>query len=388
MTRHPERLVSVDELATDPHPVLASLRRDAPVAWIPDLEAWLVTTHALCTEVMLDADTFTVDDPRFSTQQVIGPSMLSLDGVDHRRHRDPFAPPFRAAAIAGLRTEIEAESKRLVATVAAEGGGDLRSMVAAPLAVSVMAGVLDLGDVTVSDVLAWYQDIVEAVHVVTAGGAVPRSGLDAFESLKAAVSGNMASSRLLGPVDEAGSLGVDEIVSNVAVLLFGGIVTSESSTAIAFHHLIADPRAQQALREDRSKVKAFVEETFRIEPSAAAVDRYATRDVDLAGARIQQGDLVRVSLSAANRDPAVFHDPDRLDWDRDNLGRNLTFARGPHACLGIHLARLETAAAVDALLDEPTADLHSPHLAPVEGLVFRVPATVDVTWPGSASSPK
>lgn len=386
MTRHPERHVSVAELAVDPHPVLASLREEAPVAWIPDLDAWMVTSHALCTEVMLDAETYTVDDPRFSTQQVIGPSMLSLDGIEHRRHRDPFSPPFRAAKIAELRSDVEVESRRLIAAVAADGDGDLRSQVAAPLAVSVMAGVLDLGDVAVSDVLGWYEDIVEAVHAVTAGGAVPRSGIDAFENLKAAVAANLSSSRLLGPVDEAGSLDVDEIVSNVAVLLFGGIVTSESSTAIAFHHLLADQRAQEALRDDPSQVRAFVEETFRIEPSAAAVDRYATSDVELAGAHISRGDLVRVSLSAANRDPAVFPDPDRLDWARDNLGRSLTFARGPHACLGIHLARLETTLAVEALLDHP-GPLNSAGLDPIEGLVFRVPATVEVTWRGAATSP-
>ncbi len=374
--------LSLDDRARDPHPILASLRSEAPVAWVESLDAWLVTSHQLCTEVMLDAETFTVDDPRFSTQQVIGPSMLSLDGAEHRRHRDPFAPPFRAANLTELRQEIEEEASRLIEPVVADGGGDLRSRVAAPLAVSVMAGVLDLDDVAVADLLGWYEAIVSAVHEVTAGNPVPRSGLDAFDELKGAVSANLTSSRLLGPVDEEGSLDVDEIVSNVAVLLFGGVVTSESSTAIAFHHLLADPEIQAALRADSSAVKPFVEETFRIEPSAAAVDRYATRDVDLAGAAIAKGDLVRVSLSAANRDPAVFPDPDRLDWTRDNLGRSLTFARGPHACLGIHLARLETIVAIEKLLDTPRP-LASPGLEPVEGLVFRVPISVEATWPGS-----
>lgn len=379
--------VSVDDLTTDPHPSLHRLRADGPVAWIESLDAWLVTSHDLCTEVMLDADTYTVDDPRFSTQQVIGPSMLSLDGADHRRHRDPFASAFRAAKMAELRHQIEVEARRLISAVAADEGGDLRSRVAAPLAVSVMAGVLDLDDVAVPDLLGWYVEIVDAVHMVTAGSPVPQSGLDAFESLKAAVSANLTSSRLLGPVDDEGSLDVDEIVSNVAVLLFGGVVTSESSSAIAFHHLLAESDTQDALRRDRSLVKPFVEETFRIEPSAAAVDRYATRDVELAGRHIAKGDLVRVSLSAANRDPNVFEDPDRLDWTRDNLGRSLTFARGPHACLGIHLARLETVAVVEALLDEP-GPLVSPNLDPIEGLVFRVPATVDARWSGSDASTK
>jgi cytochrome P450 len=112
------------------------------------------------------------------------------------------------------------------------------------------------------------------------------------------------------------------------------------------------------------------------------VDRYATRDVDLGGASIRHGDLVRVSLGAANRDPAVFTDPDLFDVTREGLGRSLTFARGPHACLGIHLARLEARAAVSAFLDispAPAARV----IDPVSGLIFRAPERVEVTWSGA-----
>lgn len=349
------------------------------MAWIDSLAGWLVTSHQLCVEVMLDPETFTVDDPRFSTQRVIGPSMLSLDGLEHRRHRDPFAGPFRPAKIKQLREEIGGEARRLVSRVAADGRGDLRSTVAAPLAVTVMAGMLDMTDVPVSDVLAWYDEIVDAVHTVTAGGEVPGSALSAFEELKQAVAGNLSSSELLAMVDDSGTLTVDEIVSNVAVLLFGGIVTSESSTAIAYRYLLDDPDLHRAIRRDRSLVAPFVDETLRLEPSASAVDRYATRDTVLGGVRVTEGDLVRVSLSAANRDPAVFPDPDDLAVGRSNLGRSVTFARGPHACLGVHLARLETVAAVEALLghhEQPVAGW----LDPITGLVFRVPETVDAAW--------
>lgn len=372
--------VSVEDLSVDPHPVLHRLRADRPVAWIDPLDGWLVTSHDLCAEVMFDPGTFTVDDPRFSTQQVIGPSMLSLDGPEHKRHRDPFTGPFRAGAIRELGDFTRRTAADLIAVIAAEGSGDLRARVAGPLAVAVMARTLDLGDVDTGDVLSWYEEIVDAVHAVTEGEEVPVSGLRAFDDLKAAVARNRSSSRLLGPVEETGMLDVDEIVSNVAVLLFGGIVTSESSTAIAFRYLLDDPGMRERLRSDRSLVRVFVEETLRLEPSAAAVDRYATRDVTLGGADISKGDLVRVSLSAANRDPEVFADPDRLDIGRSNHGKSLTFARGPHACLGIHLARLESVAAVDALLDH-AATVVAGELAPVTGLVFRVPKTVVAEWP-------
>lgn len=376
----PPVAISIADLAANPHPIHHDLRAAEPVAWIDALDAWLVTSHELCLEVMLDPETFTVDDPRFSTQRVIGPSMLSLDGADHRRHRDPFAGPFRAAKVRELSEFTDRTAKDLVDGVVQRGSGDLRGDVAGPLAVAVMARVLDLRDVSVSDVLSWYEEIVAAVHAVTAGEEVPDSGLEAFEGLKEAVVRGRSASSLLHPVEETGTLSVDEIVSNVAVLLFGGIVTSESATAIAYRYLLEDPRLWDRLVDEPAAIRPFVEETFRLEPSAAAVDRYATRDVRLGGADIAKGDLVRVSLGAANRDPAVFEEPDRLDVDRPNLGQIVTFARGPHACLGIHLARLETVAAVSALLEHPRPVPSDP-LHPIEGLVFRVSDRVGVTYP-------
>src|SRR5580765_7520250 len=97
--REPERggpfplgaAVTVADLDGDPHPLLHRLRAAEPVSWLPAVGGWLVTRHDLALAVMRDSRGFTVDDPRFSTAQVVGPSMLSLDGDEHRRHRDPFA---------------------------------------------------------------------------------------------------------------------------------------------------------------------------------------------------------------------------------------------------------------------------------------------------------
>ena len=82
---------TLEELEADPHPRQARLREREPVSWLPALGAWLVTRRDLVLHVMRDAETYTVDHPRFSTAQVVGPSMLSLDGDEHARHRDPFA---------------------------------------------------------------------------------------------------------------------------------------------------------------------------------------------------------------------------------------------------------------------------------------------------------
>src|SRR5205085_5371913 len=131
----------------------------------------------------------------------------------------------------------------------------------------------------------------------------------------------------------------DELVSNAAVLLFGGIETTEGMIANALLHLLTNTEQLELVQSDRSLLANAVEESLRLEPAAAVVDRYATRDVQLGGVAIARGDLVRVSVAAANRDPSVFTDPDRFDLGRTHPRRHLAFAHGPHVCLGIHLAR-------------------------------------------------
>src|SRR5271170_4018202 len=93
------RGATLRELEENPHALLARLRAAEPVSWLPVLGGWLVTRYDLAVRVMGDPATFTVDDARFSTSRVVGPSMLSLDGTDHVRHREPFAPPFRPARV-------------------------------------------------------------------------------------------------------------------------------------------------------------------------------------------------------------------------------------------------------------------------------------------------
>jgi len=146
-------------------------------------------------------------------------------------------------------------------------------------------------------------------------------------------------------------------------------------------HLLGDPGQRDLARADPALLAAAVEESLRLEPAAAVVDRYATSDVSIGGARIRKGDPVTVSLTGANRDPSVFAEPDRYHIRRPNSGRHLAFARGPHFCLGAHLARMETTEAVAALLDLlPGLRLDPGQPSVSQGLIFRKPPTLHVLW--------
>ena len=275
----PAEAVTLAALETDPHPVLARLRAAAPVTWVPVLGAWLVTGYGEAVAVLRDARTFTVDDPRFSTATVVGPSMLSLDGPRHARHRAPFTRTFRSDEVhARLAAFIRAEAGRLVTVIEPRGAGELRRAVAGPLAAAVMAEVL-------------------------------------------------------------------------------------------------------GLRAGRGLIPAAIEESLRLEPAAAVVDRYATADAVLAGLPIRAGDQVTVSIAAANRDPSVFTDPDAFDVRRPNAARHLAFAHGPHFCIGAHLARLEAQVAVDTVLQRlPRLRLDPRYSSAPRGLVFRKPPDLRVRW--------
>jgi cytochrome P450 len=376
--------VTVAELAADPHPALRRLREAEPVSWLPAIDGWLVTSADLVDRVLRDPGAFTVDDPRFTTARVVGPSMLSLDGGEHRRHRDPFARALRVQQTqARLAEAASSEAARLVAELASgPGEAELRRGLGGPLAVAVMADMLGL-DAKPAQLLAWYDAIVAGVSALSVpDAAVSDPAAIAFGELSASVETSLAQPAEPSVLTAAASsLPTAEIVSNAAVMLFGGIETTEGMICNGVWYLLGDRSAWRDVMADRAVIGNAVEEALRLEPAAAVVDRYATVDVTLGAAEIRAGDLVRVSLTAANRDPAVFTDPDRFDIHRRNARQHWAFAVGPHFCVGAQLARTEAVAAVSALLDRlPGLRLDPDRPSAPQGLVFRKPPTLHVCW--------
>ena len=403
--------VTLEGLEADPHPLLARLRQHEPVSWLPALNGWLVTRRDLALQVLRDSAAFTVDDPRFSTARVVGPSMLSLDGAEHDRHRRPFTRGFGHAEVRSrLAGHVEAEAVRLVTALRPLGAADLRPGLAGPLAVGVVAEALGLREADPATVLQWYGAIVAAVSALAGapgspgqpgppgspgqpgphgapGPEVSGPGAEAFRmldvSLRAVIGARSGPPSLLADAaagTDGSGLSTGEIVSNAAVVMFGGIETTEGMIGNAILHLLSHPAQLAQVTADPGLVPDAVEESLRLEPAAAVVDRYAARDLRIGAAAIRRGDLVTVSLAGAGRDPAVFADPDVFDIRRPNARQHLAFAHGPHFCLGAHLARLEAQAAVRAVLRLPGLRLDPDQPSAPRGLVFRKPPALHVRW--------
>ncbi len=383
--------VTLAELEGDPHRLLARLRVSEPVSWLPALGGWFVTRRDLVVQVMRNAAAFTVDDPRFSTARVVGPSMLSLDGAEHARHREPFAHAFRPMEVRARFTGlVEDQTDRLIDAIAPMGRAELCRSVAGPLAVAAITEALGFAGSAAATILSWHDAIVGAVSGITAGEEVSSAGQEAFEKLRASVEATLAGRRgsLLataaehaGQAEGAGCLRTVEVVSNAAVLMFGGIETTEGMISNALLHLLDHADQLALVLADSTLAANAIEESLRLEPAAAVVDRYATRDVKLGGATVRRGDLVMASIAGANRDPEAFVDPDRFDVRRENAGQHLAFAHGPHFCLGVHLARVEAQIAVNRLLNRLPGLRPDPERpsAPC-GLVFRKPPALHALW--------
>ena len=178
--------VTVEDLERDPHPTLARLRTVGPVVWVPALSGWMITTREDNLAAMRDDVGLTVDDPRFTTGQITGPSMLSTDGAEHARHRTPFARPFRLDAIRERFThETALEVDRLIDAFASDV--ELRTQLAGPLAARMMIHALGLDIAAAGDILGWYARIVDAVQQLSAGADLPQDGLDAYADFAGAL---------------------------------------------------------------------------------------------------------------------------------------------------------------------------------------------------------
>jgi cytochrome P450 len=198
--------------------------------------------------------------------------MLSLDGPEHSRHRDPFTRAFRAEQVhARLRDVTQQTADDLVSAIRPQGKAELRRSVAGPLAVRVMSEVLGLGETDPATVLSWYADIVRTVsgQGTSAAGAAAYGKLSG--SLEAVIRDAANSNSPLADAVSAGKLRSDEAVSNAAVLLFGGIDTTEGMITNAALHLLSHPEQLALVRSQPELLPDAIEESLRLEPAAAVV---------------------------------------------------------------------------------------------------------------------
>jgi cytochrome P450 len=172
-----------------------------------------------------------------------------------------------------------------------------------------------------------------------------------------------------------------EIFAFLLLILPAGVETTYRASGNLLVALLTEPQLLDSVRTDRAMIPGAIDEALRWEPPITAVVRKTARDCELGGIPIPAGTTINVNVAAANRDPERYPDPDRFDPTRANIA-HLTFGAGAHLCLGMHLARMETTVAINALLDRLSDLRLDPTAAPpsVSGVAFRSPPALPVEF--------
>ncbi|MEU8755714.1 cytochrome P450 [Streptomyces chartreusis] len=354
-----------DGLIDHPHDVYRRLRDTAPVHRIAGADgnpAWVVTRY----QDVRDALT----DPRLSVDKrhakegnyqgltlppALDANLLNMEAPDHTRIRRLVVRAFTARRVEQLRTPIRETADRLLDALGPHGTTDLIASYAAPLPITVICDLLGVPDRHRRDFRVWTDTLVapDPSRPQDAKAAVVAM-LGFFGELLADKREEPADdllSDLIAVRDEGDRLSEDELMSLAFLILFAGYENTVQLIGNAVLALLRHPEQLDALRADPARIAAAVEEFHRFEgPALLAIRRFPTEDMTIGGVPVPAGETVLLSLAAANRDPARFPDPDRLDLSRDTSG-HLALGHGVHHCLGAPLARAETEIALTALLE-------------------------------------
>ncbi|MET8222890.1 cytochrome P450 [Streptomyces sp. NPDC005301] len=377
-------------------PVLAELMREGPVTRIqlPHGEgwAWLVTRH--------DDVRMVANDPRFSRAAVMGRQVTRLaphfipaagavgfaDPPDHTRLRRSVAAAFTARGVERLRESARRMLGDLVDEMIQDGPpADLTEAVLSPFPIAVICELMGVPAEDRRSMHTWTQLILSSSH----GAEVSERAKDEMSAYFAKLVGDRRDSTgedvgsLLGAAVGRDELTMDEAVGLAVLIQIGGEAVTNNCGQM-FYILLTRPDLWERLRAEPEIRPQAIDELLRYIPhrSAVGLSRIATEDVDIRGVRIREGDAVYVSYLAANRDPDVFPDPERIDFSR-SPNPHVSFGFGPHYCVGGMLARLESELMVDALVDRvPGLRLAVP-AAEVpfrRGALIRGPEALPVTW--------
>jgi cytochrome P450 len=356
----PERtLVPLRRTGIDPVPQLGAIRERGPVSRLPvpfGLRVWLVTGYEAAKQVLADGDGYSTDFSNLAggiAGDIAGPGGLGFaDPPEHTRLRKLLTPEFTMRRLARLTPRIEAIiGERLDAMAAAPGPVDLVAEFALPIPSLVICELLGVPYADRAD----FQRLAMARFDVFTGAAAPLGAIgESLGYLRTVVATQRRApgDGLIGMIiREHGDEVTDEELAGLADgVLTGGFETTASMLALGALVLLQDPQAFHLVRTADEAAAPFVEEVLRhLAVVQVAFPRFARDDMTIADTPIRKGDVVIVSLSGANRDPALGDGLEQPDPTRTPVS-HLAFGHGLHRCIGAELARMELRVAYPALV--------------------------------------
>jgi cytochrome P450 len=347
----------------DPYPFYERRRRDGEVVWDDTAQAWLVLGYHAARQVLGEPG-WTSDprvDPTTRTAidsmglEMVDRSMLLTDGPNHRRLRDSVRDVFTPSFIAGLTDGVETIAEAVIDHPTAGTPFDFMAEIALPLPLTVAAEWLGL-DPDNAELLRAESPAIIRMLGALAGSEEINAGAAAFATLIAEFLSLAADRRshpgedLLSFIAADRELQLDDVViTAILIAVAGHETTANLLGASMFRLLTQQPDGTRVIDVVDPSDASLITELLRLDGPVQATVRTATQDQVIGGVEIAAGQQALVGIAAANRDPAVFDNPDQFRLTRTGPAP-LTFGYGAHYCLGAALARLETTIALRQIL--------------------------------------
>jgi hypothetical protein len=383
------------DVRANPYALYERIRSADPVHWDEPMGFWAVTRYADVIAVLHDAriskaQGLAVAYNRLPEAERAGArpvfdmfanQMLYADPPHHTQLRGLANKAFTPRVVERMRPHIQQIVDQLLDTIQERGRMDVIRDFAYPLPVTVIMELLGLPLAERAQFKQWSDEFMALVGVVRRGYSQVQPAVNSLEHLTAYMSNLFAELRLkpkddllsamLNATEHGNSLTRDELIANAIVVLAGGHETTTNLIGNGLLALLRHPDQLQKLLAQPERITTAVEELLRYDNPVQIVWRMPIEDMEVGDQCIRKGQIINVIVGAANRDPAQFPNPDRLDVARPE-SRHLGFGLGIHFCIGAPLARLEGELALKALLQRlPKLRLETDALEWQENPTFR-----------------
>lgn len=354
--------LGADGLFLDPHPLLAEMRNKSPVYFSPELDSWVLTRHDDICRALMDPglavmeETKRIDElPReaqaeFDALRTIFQTWGSrCDAPAHARFIAVLKRQFTPQLIRALEPRIQELMDGFLDQGLRRGNLDIVNDVAHPLAMTVVCELTGIPVEKIGLLLDWSADIAGLLEAgeLNQLRACQRAMLEIRDYLQPTLVEHRARRHndLIGTMIDAQGEGLDydddEIIAQCIMFIVVGYHTTANMLCNGLQLLFDHPTERNKLLQNPSLISNAFDEMMRFHGPVSSIRRMSKYDFEVRGKTIKAGDTIVLALSAGNRDPSVFPDPDRFDVSRPEAGQQIGFTVGPYSCMGRALARLE-----------------------------------------------
>ena len=393
MSTAPRVEIDVKAFWLDPYPVLAKLRREAPIAYIPQLGATVLTRRDDVFVCEKRIEVFSSHQPDGLMNKLMGLNLMRKDGEAHLAERKAMFPSVSPKTVkTHWMAQFQAHADRIIDALEPEGRMDFCKSLALPFSAECLKSLTGLVNMRFEDMDAWSQAMIDGIANYTGDPEIEArchaatAGIDAAIDDMVPVLKATPNLSLLSVMMEAG-LPMESVRANVKLAISGGQNEPRDAVAGTVWALLTHPDQLAMAREGRVSWQEVFEEYARWIAPIGMSPRRIAKPAEYGGVAFETDERIFLMFGSANRDEAHFREPDRFDVTRDNQ-KSVSFGAGPHFCAGAWASRAMVADVALPTIFRRFVDLRVVEDEPVRigGWAFRGLLNLPVAWSGIAAT--